>query len=626
MAVNCLYVAAASTAASAAALQWWAASLLDAPKDGDVVGGDWLETVLRSHVTVALLANLAAHVFLVFVLALKTLFFVRLTSSETRKVLEHIINYVIYKNLALGPTCSGGWKDTSGPTCEVHLLALLSVHSCPADWLTGGRDSLLAAAKQLSRPRILLAGTFLPLVVPPNSQEIILWSTWLVLLCSLKMFQSLARERLDRLNGSPSATPSKYLRVYSALLLVLSTDLLWMKLCAGFCRSCDSKLFWLMFFEPLSIAFESLQSIMVHGFQLFDIWQRQLMDSGVDYLDFQKTYKQAAGSFSEWRGKLVRNFGFFIDLISLLMSLGHYSMIFWLRGMAFHLIDAVLILNLRALVVSFLKRIKTYNKLRKALRSLDGALPDATYDEICTYDDECAICRGPMARAKKLSCNHLFHLPCLRSWLDQGLMEGYSCPTCRRPLFLSSQGHTRSATAEVANVQLIAEQLNMGLNQQRVPGHEHPVEQQNPSDAAWRGAGLDSSWAPPWSSPGMDDPSSSSAVRSVGLSGVQMMMRQFASVTDNYGRTDATWNLWPEAMAGPSVVPASSSRPHGASPAGLRFRGGTAGTVNGSMSQVNSMVDRVREVLPHMPDELILEDLIRTNNVNATVNNLLLMQ
>ncbi|KAE8791874.1 E3 ubiquitin protein ligase RIN2-like [Hordeum vulgare] len=558
MAVNCLYVAAASTAASAAALQWWAASFLDAPRDGDVGGGDWLKTVLRSHVTVALLANLAAHVFLVLVLALKTLVFVRLTPTETRKVLEHIINYVIYK------------------------------------------------------------GTFLTLVVPPNSQQIILWSTWLVLLCSLKMFQSLARERLECLHASPSATPSKYLRVYSALLLVLSTDLLWMKLCVGFCSSCNSKLFWLMLFEPLSIAFESLQSIMVHGFQLFDIWQRHLMDSGVDYLDFQKTYKQAAGSFSEWRGQLIRNFGFAIDLISLLMSLGHYSMIFWLRGMAFHLVDAVLLLNLRALVVSFLKRIKTYIKLRKALRSLDGALPDATYDEICTYDDECAICRGPMARAKKLPCNHLFHLPCLRSWLDQGLMEDYSCPTCRRPLFLSSQGHSRSTTAEIANIQLISEQLNMGLNQQTVP------EQQNPSDGVWRGAGLDSRLAPPWSSPGVDDPSSSSAVRSVGLSGVQMMMRQFASVTDNYGHTDTTWNLWPESMAGPSIIPSSSSRPDGVS-ASLRFRG-TAGTPNGSMLRVNTMVDRVREVLPHMPDELIIEDLMRTNNVNATVNNLLLMQ
>lgn len=47
----------------------------------------------------------------------------------------------------------------------------------------------------------------------------------------------------------------------------------------------------------------------------------------------------------------------------------------------------------QALIVSFLKRIKTYIKLQKALSSLDGALPDATYDEICAYDDECAICR-----------------------------------------------------------------------------------------------------------------------------------------------------------------------------------------------------------------------------------------
>jgi len=69
-AVNCLYVAAASTAASAAALQWWASSLLDgeAGAGGD---GDWLGAVLRSRVTVALLANLAAHVFLVAILALK---------------------------------------------------------------------------------------------------------------------------------------------------------------------------------------------------------------------------------------------------------------------------------------------------------------------------------------------------------------------------------------------------------------------------------------------------------------------------------------------------------------------------------------------------------------------------
>ncbi|GJN07439.1 hypothetical protein PR202_ga25272 [Eleusine coracana subsp. coracana] len=180
-AVNVLHIAAASTAASAAALQWWAASVLDeARAAGD--GGDWLADVMRSRVTVALLANLAAHVFLLLILGLK--------------------------------------------------------------------------------------GIFLPLVVPPSSQQMILWSSWLVILCSLKMFQSLAKERLDQLNASPSATPSKYFRVYSALLLVLSTDILWMRLCVGFCSSCNSKLFWLLFFEPLGIAFETLQVIQLESFEL----------------------------------------------------------------------------------------------------------------------------------------------------------------------------------------------------------------------------------------------------------------------------------------------------------------------------------------------------------------------
>lgn len=43
----------------------------------------------------------------------------------------------------------------------------------------------------------------------------------------MQMFQALARDRLERLNASPSATPWTYFRVFSVLLLVLSVDLFW---------------------------------------------------------------------------------------------------------------------------------------------------------------------------------------------------------------------------------------------------------------------------------------------------------------------------------------------------------------------------------------------------------------
>ena len=58
----------------------------------------------------------------------------------------------------------------------------------------------------------------------------------------------------------------------------------------------------------------------------------------------------SAGSLWEWKSSIVRNLGFFLDMMTLLMALGHYVLIWWLHGMAFHLIDAILFLNIRVRV------------------------------------------------------------------------------------------------------------------------------------------------------------------------------------------------------------------------------------------------------------------------------------
>lgn len=585
MGVNLLYLSAFSTVVSLVGLQWWVFSLVDGIKsDGLIDGGEVnsgnamrvLELVLGSNVTVAMLVNFVLNVFALVVLCLKTLFFVQLYPSETRKVLERLINYVLYK------------------------------------------------------------GTFLPLVVPPNTFQTVLWSSWLIILCSLKMFQSLARDRLEQLNASPTATASKYFRVFSTLLLVFVADILWIRLCMTIYRSFNSNLFLLLFFEPLSIAFETLQAIMLHGFQLIEIWQRHSVDCSDDCFGSLPLCKSTSGTLSEWKGLLIRNYGFVLDMLTLSMALGHYLVIWWLHGVAFHLVDAVLILNFRALVGATVKRIRGYIKLRRALSSLNGALPDATYEELSTFDDECAICRGPMARAKKLSCNHLFHLACLRSWLDHGITEVYSCPTCRRPLFPpNSRGSSRSNAGPGSSNNRLLDQVNLGLERQRVLGngrglfHNLP---QNPADAIWRGIGLETSWVPPWPNSGTDNGGTSGSVRSVGLGGVQLMMRQMASVREGYtpGSVDnaATWNLWPSHQAtASSSAPPSSSAPlrFNRNAPGLRFRNASP-PVNENIPDIRDMVDRVREVLPHIPDDVIVEDLRRTNNINITVNNLLMVQ
>lgn len=71
---------------------------------------------------------------------------------------------------------------------------------------------------------------------------------------------------------------------------------------------------------------------------------------------------------------------------------------------------------------------------RAATHSLDFTFPDATDKLLMVDDAECAICRDKLSAAKQLPCGHLFHLPCLRAWLQQSGHENFKCPICRRAL------------------------------------------------------------------------------------------------------------------------------------------------------------------------------------------------
>ncbi|KAJ8632185.1 hypothetical protein MRB53_025521 [Persea americana] len=586
MGVSYLSASAVSTVISVIGLQWWMYLGLSKIKLDGLIGEEGvhqgnathvLELLLGSYVTVALLLNFALNGFILLILSLKTVFFVQLYPPESRKVLECLVNYVVYK------------------------------------------------------------GMFLPLVVEPTIFQAALWLSWLAVLCSLKMFQSLAKDRLERLNASPSATPWTYFRIFSVLLLVFSIDLLWIKLCVLIHKALPSNACLLLFFEPFSIAFETLQAIMVHGFQLLDMWHRHSVDNS-DCQQPRLLDRLVAGSFWEWKGVLTRNLGFFLDLMTLLTAVGHYLYVWWLRGVAFHFVDVVLSLIIRALVSAIVKRIKGFIKLKTALSTLHGALPDATTEELQAYNDECAICREPMVRAKKLSCNHLFHLACLKSWLDQGRSEVYSCPTCRRPLFMSGRrDYTNSRPGDLLRDEQLARQLSNEINHQSISGHALPLgafpnQQQHATDGSvWRGVELDPSWVHSWPTPGLDGAGPSTAIRSVGLGGVQMMMRRLASVGETYAHNaldDTAWNLWPmahtHAPSASSIPTVSSSVRYSGNMGGLHFRRNSP-TANENIPGVLSMVNTVREVLPHIPDEIIFQDLQRTNSVDVTVNNLLQM-
>uniref|UniRef100_A0A2N9ELL9 RING-type E3 ubiquitin transferase n=1 Tax=Fagus sylvatica TaxID=28930 RepID=A0A2N9ELL9_FAGSY len=393
-------------------------------------------------------------------------------------------------------------------------------------------------------------------------------------------------------------------------------------------------MFLLLFFEPFSIAFETMQAILVHGFQLLDIWIHSAGNSANCQRFIVGMERRSYSEFGVYPGHG--------NIVNGTWSLCAYLVASW-HGISSRGCSpfSKYTNSDQALLGAMFKRIKGFIKLRKALGALHAALPDATTEELQAYDDECAICREPMAKAKKLHCKHLFHLACLRSWLDQGLSENYSCPTCRKPLFIGRpENEVNPRTGEVLNDEQLARQIGAGLDRQNNSEHTQPTgvfpnQTQNPIEGGpWShrsAAGLDSNWLHAWPNQGVDGAGPSNAIRSVGLGRVQMVMRHLASVGETYAQTaieDGAWSLWPmnpsqAATTGPPIPQAPGGR-YTAGTGGLHMRTASH-PANDNLANILAMAETVREVLPHIPDDLILQDLQRTNSVSVTVNNLLQM-
>jgi len=53
-------------------------------------------------------------------------------------------------------------------------------------------------------------------------------------------------------------------------------------------------------------------------------------------------------------------------------------------------------------------------------------------------DTTCIVCLEEMLLAKKLKCGHLFHLNCLRTWIEHNVV----CPACRAEIVLDPLDET----------------------------------------------------------------------------------------------------------------------------------------------------------------------------------------
>jgi hypothetical protein len=152
------------------------------------------------------------------------------------------------------------------------------------------------------------------------------------------------------------------------------------------------------------------------------------------------------------------------DLAVHALTIAHHMHVWVLHGLSCQLFDALLLLDARNVLLSALKKLRQHKAQMSATSSLDAAFPDMlagqpTASGGCASDNadadseaaECVICREQMASAKQLPCGHLFHLQCLRAWLQQSSCSSsngsssFSCPMCRQPLLLPADAAAAAA-------------------------------------------------------------------------------------------------------------------------------------------------------------------------------------
>ncbi|KAF9171234.1 hypothetical protein BGX20_007929 [Mortierella sp. AD010] len=290
---------------------------------------------------------------------------------------------------------------------------------------------------------LLFKVVFVGAILEPRWEGLLIWTAWFTVLGFLRVFSMLCRDRFEYLTVSPNIPTSVHVKILTMLTMILTLNIAWFVFCISVFRS----MLLLLSFECLTLFLDTIQTLVKYIIHLGD--------------------QSRQGPCESWR--MVQYYTEFVtDTMILVTTLGHYLHIMYLHGISFTLIDAVLFLNMRSVFNNLRKKLASHQAYRQALNNMQALYPSATEKELADYSDDCAICRDSMTSAKILPCGHIFHLFCIRSWLE----HHSSCPTCRRSLVskTESNGHSNNgASGQNTSIDTAVPRTNSRRNSQINP-------------------------------------------------------------------------------------------------------------------------------------------------------------
>ncbi|KAI3996572.1 hypothetical protein MKX01_009404 [Papaver californicum] len=257
----------------------------------------------------------------------------------------------------------------------------------------------------------------------------------------IKALHWLAQKRVEYIETTPVVTMLSHFRIVSFMgfLLILDSIFLYSSL-QYLVQTWKASVSLFFAFEYMILATTTVSTFVKYVFYVTDM----LMEG-------------------QWERKAVYTFYLELirDLLHLSMYLCFFLVIFMNYGVPLHLIR-----ELYETFRNFKVRVADYIRYRKITSNMNDRFPDATPAELNTGDATCIICREEMVTAKKLICGHLFHVHCLRSWLERQ----HTCPTCRALVVPPEGGTAASVGQQGARAQVHQQGMGGGTSAQGSAG------------------------------------------------------------------------------------------------------------------------------------------------------------
>mmetsp|Transcript_27323 Transcript_27323/g.59737 ORF Transcript_27323/g.59737 Transcript_27323/m.59737 type:complete len:775 (+) Transcript_27323:147-2471(+) len=224
----------------------------------------------------------------------------------------------------------------------------------------------------------------------------------------IKVLHWLVQDRVDYVEVTPSISRLQHLRIVAFMSVLLMVDSVFLQYTIhGSIQSSGQSVMLLFAFEYVIQASNIIRYFLKYVMSMIDM-----------YLE------------GRWESK--GTYVFYLELITDLLHLFVYCVFFVIvftnYGLPLHLVR-----DLYSTFRNFRNRIVDFLRFRQVTARLDR-LPDASAEDLQRSDGVCIICREEMSQTganKKLYCGHVFHLHCLRSWLERQ----QNCPTCRASVF-----------------------------------------------------------------------------------------------------------------------------------------------------------------------------------------------